>query len=253
MNHNKPRILIYDIENTPTVVTTWGLYEQNAIETLEEWYIMSYAYKWYGESTTHVVALPDFKGYDKDKKNDKALCESLHKLFEEADVVIAHNGDKHDQKKSNARFIYHGILPPSPYKSIDTLKVAKKYFKFNSNSLNNLGIFFGVGKKIVHEGMPLWRSCMEGDLKAWSRMKRYNKQDVVLLEQVYMKLLPWMESHPNYNLLTGTVSSCPKCGNNRLQKRGFSYTRVGKYQQYQCIDGCGGWSKGERVDSVKLQ
>lgn len=252
MNQTKePRILIYDIENSPTVVTTWGLYEQNALETIEEWYIMSYAYKWFGEDKTHFVSLPDFKGYSKNKHNDKALCESLYKLFEEADIVIAHNGDKHDQKKSNARFLFHGMLPPAPYKSIDTFKVAKKYFKMNSNSLNSLGIFLGVGKKVEHEGMPLWRGCMDGDMKAWSRMKKYNIQDVELLEKVYLKLRPWIDNHPNYNLHSRPATPCcPKCGYKKLQRRGFSRTRVGIFQQYQCVGGCGGWSTGERLDGV---
>lgn len=236
----KPRILLYDIENTPTVVTTWGLWEQNAIETIEEWYLLSYAYKWLGEKETHVVALPDFKGYEKDKKNDKALCESLHKLFEEADIVIAHNGDTHDQPKSNARFIYHGLTPPSPYKSIDTKKVAKKYFKFNSNSLNNLGTYFNIGNKVENGGIKLWRACMEGDMKAWKLMKKYNKQDVVLLEKVYEKLKPWMTDHPNIGLMKGDKDACPNCGGFDVQKRGFNYSRSGKTQRLQC-QSCYSW------------
>lgn len=241
---NKPRILIYDIENTPTVVTTWGLWEQNAIETLEEWYILSYAYKWLGEDKVHVVALPDFKGYSKDKKNDKALCESLHKLFEEADIVVAHNGDEHDQKKSNARFIYHGLKPPSPYKSIDTKKIAKKYFKFNSNSLNNLGTYFSLGNKVENNGIKLWRACMEGDLKAWALMKKYNKQDVVLLEKVYNKLVPWMYKFPTVQRDYG---QCPHCKSKKLQSRG-SYKLVSSdYKKLQC-QSCGHWFRGEKID-----
>lgn len=236
MKNKKPRILIYDIENTPTVVTVWKLWEADAIETLEEWYILSYSYKWLGEDKVHVVALPDFKGYKNNKKDDKLLCESLYKLFDEADIVIAHNGDEHDQKKSNARFIYNGILPPSPYKSIDTKKVAKKYFKFNSNSLNNLGTYLKLGNKIENSGISLWRACMNGDPKAWSLMKKYNKQDVVLLEKVYLKLLPWMTQHPNHGIIIGERSVCPNCGSEHLQSRGIKY---GKRSWY-CVD-CRSW------------
>jgi len=235
----QPRVLIYDIENSPTVVTTWGLWEQNAIETLEEWYLLSFAYKWLGESKVHVVALSDFSGYKKDKKNDKRLCEELHKLFNEADVLIAHNGDQHDQKKSNARFIFNGLKPPSPYKTIDTKKVAKRYFKFNSNSLNNLGTYFNLGNKIENGGMKLWRGCMNGDMKSWKLMKKYNKQDVVLLEKVYFKLLPWMVDHPNISLLQGK-NGCPNCGSFNLERRGFNYTRASKSQRWLCRD-CGSW------------
>lgn len=252
MINNKPRILIYDIENTPTVVTTWGLWEQNAIETLEEWYLMSYAYKWLGEEVTHVVALPDFKGYAKDKKNDKALCESLHKLFEEADIVIAHNGDEHDQKKSNARFIFNGMNPPSPYKSIDTKKIAKRYFKFNSNSLNNLGTLLKLGNKVDNGGIKLWRSCMDGDLKAWKLMKKYNKQDVVLLEKVYLKLLPWMTQHPNIALLNGEKSGCPNCGSINIVKRGLGFSRSSKFQRWFC-NGCKSWHQSPVKEGTQIR
>ena len=244
MKNKKEKVLIYDIENTPTVVTTWGLYEQNAIETLEEWYILSYAYKWLGEDKVHVVALPDFKGYSKDKKNDKALCESLHKLFDEADLVVAHNGDSHDQPKSNARFIYHGLTPPSPYKSIDTKKIAKKYFKFNSNSLNNLGTYFKLGNKIENSGIKLWRACMEGDMKAWATMKKYNKQDVVLLEKVYNKLVPWMSKFP---LINKDYGECPHCKSRKIQSRGKWKYVSGDYKRLQC-QSCGHWFKGEKID-----
>jgi hypothetical protein len=243
MINKKPRILLYDIENTPTVVTTWGLWEQNAIETLEEWYLLSYAYKWLGEDTVHVVALPDFKGYSKDKKNDKALCESLHKLFDEADIVVAHNGNSHDQPKSNARFIYHGLTPPSPYKQIDTKNIAKKYFKFNSNSLNNLGTYLKLGNKIENGGIALWRACMDGDMKSWSTMKKYNKQDVVLLEKVYEKLTPWMFKFP---VVPQSHDECPRCQSKRFQSRGKWMYAVGAYKKLQCKD-CGHWFKGEKI------
>lgn len=252
MSKNKTKILLYDIENTPTVVTTWSLFEANAIETLEEWYILSYSYKWLGEKTTHVVSLPDFKGYKNNKKDDYELCKSLHKLFEEADVVIAHNGDSHDQKKSNSRFIYHGMTPPSQYKTIDTKKVAKKYFKFNSNSLDNLGSFFKIGNKVKNEGIALWRGCMNGDEDSWRRMCKYNKQDVVLLEKLYNKLKPWMTNHPNVNILNGKQLACPICGGDHLQKRGFNITKTGKVQRYQCSD-CGGWSNGKSIKVVEIK
>lgn len=251
MNKNL-KILIYDIENTPTVVTTWGLWEQNAIETLEEWYLLSYAYKWLGEKETHVVTLSDFKNYSKDKKNDKDLCISLHKLFNEADIRIAHNGDEHDEKKTNARFIFHGLTPPSPSKTIDTKKVAKRYFKFNSNSLNNLGTYFKLGNKVENNGIKLWRGCMEGDKKSWDLMKKYNKQDVVLLEKVYLRMLPWMNNHPNIALMNGERIACPNCGSKKMQKRGTAVSRTAIYQRWQCLED-GSWHQSPLKDNSQIR
>ena len=249
MNKNKDmNILFADIETAPNLGYTWGKWEQNVIENKEDWYIMSIAYKWLGDKTTHVVKLNDFAGYKKNKTDDKRLMLEINKLFEEADVVVAHNGMAFDVKKINARFIYHGMKPPSPYKIVDTKLVAKKHFKFDSNSLNDLSKFFKLGEKVETGGFDLWLSCMGGDDKSWAKMAKYNKQDVVLLEKLYLKMLPWM-SHPNRNLFQGTLHNCPNCGSKNCQRRGSEVTATNVWQRWQCQD-CGKWSKNinERVN-----
>ena len=135
----KARILLYDIETSPNLAWVWGKYEQNVIEYDREWHMLCFAYKWLGDRTTHVLSLPDFKTYKRDPEDDKELVAALYALFDEADVVIAHNGDSFDQKKAHARFVYHNMTPPAPYKQIDTKKVAKRYFNFDSNKLDDLG------------------------------------------------------------------------------------------------------------------
>src|SRR5690606_17959042 len=109
--------------------TTWGKYEQNLVWSIQDWYILCFAYKWLGERKTHVIAQPDFKDYKPGSSDDKNVVQKLWELFEEADVVVAHNGNSFDQKKSQARMIYHGMRPPAPYKQIDTKLVARRYFK----------------------------------------------------------------------------------------------------------------------------
>lgn len=244
---NKLKILFYDIETAPNLSYVWGKYEQDVIAYEKEWYMLCFAYKWLGEKKVHAVSLPDFKLYKKDKQNDKHVIEKLWELFNEADIVIAHNGDKFDQRKSNARFAYHGLTPPSPYKTIDTKKVAKKYFAFNSNKLDDLGDHLGIGRKIQTGGFSLWKGCMEGDEKAWKKMIQYNKNDVKLLEDVYLKLRPWITNHPNLNIMLGTDRNCPNCGSNQLQKRGTYKTNTNVYQQYWCKS-CGKWPRQRLSD-----
>lgn len=236
------KVLLYDIENTPIEAMVWQMFDAEVVKVLRESHLLSFAYKWAGEKTTHVRALPDYPTYKKDPRSDKELVRELWRLFQEADIIIAHNGDKFDQRKSNARFIKWGLTPPPPYKTIDTLKIARKYFKFESNRLNALGEYLGVGQKAKTGGFDLWWDCINGDESAWRLMKKYNKQDVVLLESVYEALRPWMHNHPNINLDTDTLHACPSCGSDRIIKRGFGYTTVGRYQRYQC-DLCGKWSK----------
>ena len=237
--------LFVDIETAPLLIWAWGVYEQNAIDVKASWYMLSFAYKWQGERTVKTRALPDYKNFKKDKEDDSALAAELHALYDDAKVVIAHNGDRFDLKKSNARFIKHGMPPPSPYQSIDTLKLAKKHFAFSSNKLNDLGAYLGVGRKLPHTGFHLWKGCMTGDPKSWSVMRRYNARDVELLERVYERLKPWSTTHPNMARISGH-GECPICASEKTIKRGVKHYNTRSVQQHKCLD-CHAWFFGKNV------
>lgn len=230
------RKLFLDIETFPNIIYTWGLYEQNSLSVKEDWVIACFSAKWeHGEHITK--ALPDYKGYNPKVRDDKALVKELWNLLDSADIVVAQNGDKFDIKKMNARFAVHGMTPPSPYKTVDTLKVAKSTFGFDSNKLNELGRQLGHGEKKQTGGFKLWMDCMSGIPSAWKRMKLYNKQDVILLEKVYNHFLPWTKNHPNMGLYLERLV-CKNCASKNTVYRGFSYTTSGKYREYRCKD-CG--------------
>lgn len=252
MKKNKLKILIYDIETSYTVGATWGLYEQNVAAVLREPYIISFAWKWLGDKKTNVVSLPDFPLYKKDKRNDLALVSLLRDLFDEADVIVAHNGNNFDQKWAYSRFMVHNLVPPSPSKYIDTKLIIKSKAKFNSNSLNNLGQYFNLGRKLETGGIDLWVGCIErDDKKSWDTMCKYNKQDVVLLEKVYLKMLPYITNHPHVGLLeNGSLRTCRNCGGSNIQKRGFGVNTKTRYQRIQCTD-CGAWDKGENIKPLQ--
>ena len=237
----EPRILLFDIETTAILARVWGLYEQNAVDVEKDWYMLSFAYKWL-DSNVHVIGLPDFPIYKKDPENDRDLIKKLWELFNQADIIVAHNGNAFDIKKSNARFIHHQLSPPAPYKTIDTLLMARKHFNFSSNKLDDLGKYLGIGRKVETGGYSLWRDCLRGDKRAWKKMKEYNSYDVVLLEQVYLKLMPWSKE------VATNTDNCPKCSGD-LTRRGYRLTIGYKYQRYQC-NNCGGWSS-ERLNGQK--
>lgn len=236
----RARILIYDIETAPNLAYVWGKYQQDVVDFHTEWYIMSIAWKWFGEDKTYALALNDFDSHEAGSTNDKQLVEKLHDLFNEADVIVAHNGNSFDIKKSNARFLMHNLDVPSFYKSIDTKLVAKKYFNFNSNKLNDLCSQFGLGEKVDTGGFELWLGCLANDKKAWAKMKKYNKHDVVLLEKLYLKFRPWIDNHPAVNVIESNPEGCPKCGSTNMQSRGLRYTKTMSYRRYYCND-CRGW------------
>lgn len=233
-----------DIETSPILGYTWGTYDQSVLKILQNTQTISVSWKYLGEEEIFCKCISDYKGYKGGVLDDEKLVKEVWDILDKADVVIAHHGDAFDLKKLNSRFVFHGLTAPSKYETVDTLKVAKKYFAFDGNSLNALGAYLKEGKKIENGGFSLWVDCMAGDKTAWLRMKKYNIQDVVLLERVYLRLRPFMENHPNINaIVEGTENACQTCLSTNTIKRGFSMTRAGRKQRWQCSD-CGSWSSG---------
>lgn len=239
----KPKILFFDLETAPNTAYIWGLWmETRSMDFVtDNWYVLCWAAKWI--DSKHVISA----SLKNKKENDKEIVKKLWKLLDKADIVIAHNALKFDHKRINTRFIVHGILPPSPYKIVDTLRDARRHFDFASNRLGDLGKFLNVGQKVPTGGFELWKQCMAGEPHAWKKMIRYCRQDVKLLEKVYFKLRPYINNHPNIGSLTNEAC-CPKCGSNNIWYRGYAITAAGRYRRFQCKD-CGGWGK----DSQKIR
>ena len=235
-----PRILLLDIETFPNVGFCWGRWQQDIIRFTQEKCIATYAATWLESGKVFAKALPDYKGYRAGSYDDSGITKDLHKLLDEADIVVAHNGRSFDVKEIQGRFIYHGLRPPTPFKIIDTKELAKKVARFNSNKLDDLGHLLFSERKIKTD-FDLWQGCINGDRKCWAEMVRYNKKDVELLEKVYLRLRPWATSHPNVGLYTGKLG-CPKCGSENVVWRGFARTLTQRYRRFQC-QGCGGWGR----------
>ena len=243
------KILLLDIETSPLTAYTWGLWNQNIpIKAIvDSGSVLCWSSKWLGESK---IMFQSIYKSGKDK-----MLSNIHQLLDEADCVVHYNGSRFDIPTLNKEFIEANMPPPAPYSQVDLLKVARKQFRFPSNKLDYVGKALNVGGKLEHEGYDLWIKCMANDKAAWKRMEEYNKQDVLLLEKVYNRMLPWIEGHPNHGIIDNKAYCCPKCGHDTVIRRGFSYTLSGKYQRYQC-KGCGAWSASrysEKVDKDILK
>ena len=230
------KTILYDLETSRTAVEGYGgRWDFKVVKFTRQSELMCYAWKELGASKTHFVSRHDFKTYHE-------FVKSLRDLLHSADVTIAHNGGAFDDKMANKFFVLEGLTPPKPRKKVDTLREAKRWFRFESNKLDDLGDFLELGRK-----EKIGYSDLEDDFmsdnpsrKTIRLMKKYNIQDVELLESIYLRMRPFMASHPNAGDMTQTNGICPKCGSNQLQKRGFNPKRSGKVQRYQCVD-CGGW------------
>lgn len=238
------RIAHLDIETHPIIAAIWGpLHEPSVVWVEQPTFILSFAVSWNDESKVHTYCLPDYPGYSANKYDDSKLCKSLFDTLNSCDICVWHNGDKFDHKKINSRLAINGYSPPSPFKSIDTLKIARSKFGFDSNKLDDLGFYLGFGRKIPTV-KGLHQRCGQGDLKAWDAMRRYNAQDVRLLYRCYERLKSWGNT-PDLRLYHN--GGCPTCLSNNVQRRGTAIARSIKYQRWQCCD-CGKWFSGERIN-----
>lgn len=226
-----PRILYFDIETFPLLSHTWNKFVDGPVVAIErDWSIASVAWKW-----DHMRGVRGLDCRDH-VHDDTKVIEQMWRLFDEADVVIGHNGDRFDIRKVQARMLLLGLEPPSPFQSIDTLKVVKRHFNLTSNRLGDVCHALGIGDKTPTGGFELWLGCLENDWRAWDKMMRYNKQDVRLLPLLYERLRPWISNHPVLH-----NDGCPKCGSLAIQRRGQGRLKSGRsYVQYQCQD-CKGY------------
>lgn len=254
-----PKVLFIDIETAPMVAYVWDLFDQNiALNQIKnDWYILSFAAKW---QHSKKIIYQDQRDAPK-IENDKKLLEHIWQLLDEADIVVGQNIKRFDNKKINARFLHHGMKPPSSYKTIDTLSIAKKYFALTSNKLEYLSNNFNKKyKKLQHKKFPgfsLWKACLDGDMEAWKEMEKYNKYDVLSLQEIYNTLLPW-DATINFSIYNDDADHVCSCGHKEFKNKGYAYTATGKFRRYQC-KACGKESRGrqnlltkEKRESLKV-
>ena len=232
------KILLLDIETAPHKVYAWGLFSTDIPikNIIEPGYTMCFAAKFLGSKRMH------FESIQKDKES---MVQRAWDLLDEADVVVHYNGKKFDIPHLQKEFILAGLSPPSPFREVDLLQVVRRKFKFASNKLDHVSQALGLEAKVQHKGVELWHECMEGNPKAWREMKKYNVQDVHLLEPLYRTLLPWIENHPNWNTyLRNSEFTCRNCGSTNVEHRGYAHTNTSVYKRFRCKEaGCGRWSR----------
>lgn len=231
----EPKILLLDIETSPIEAFVWQLWDVNVAlnQIKKDWKIISWAAKWAGKK----------KIYQEDVRNqsERQVLAKMWKLLDDCDIVVTQNGKKFDVPKLNARFIINDMKPPSSFQHIDTRRLAKKHFGFTSTSLEYMADALKLKhKKLKHKkypGQELWTECLKGNKSAWKEMARYNKWDVLALEDLYNRLKPW-DSSINFNVYYGSDDALCTCGNSKFSKNGYNYTPTGKFQRFQCKN-CG--------------
>lgn len=238
------KILLLDCETSPNTAYVWRLFKETIplARLIESSEVLCWSAKWLGAKEIMFDSLF--------KSSPKNMLAGIHKLLTEADAVITFNGKSFDIPTLNKEFLIYGFPPPAPYKQIDLINTARSQFRFTSNKLDYICQRLGLGQK-TETNFQLWVDCMKKDKEAWKQMEKYNKNDVVMLEKLYIRLVPWIKNHPNQGLYLEKEAICPVCASEEIQKRGLAYTSTCTYQRYRCSD-CGSWFRS-RHNKTKIE
>lgn len=236
---SKMRICFFDLE-TSNLNANFG-------------FILCAGWKFLGEKQVYCSKISDYKLYKSDPTNDRELVKATAAALSEADLWVGHYASRFDVPYLNSRLLHHGLAPMPKTPLIDTWRVAKYGLRLNSNRLQTVCEFLGLEDKTPIKG-PHWVKAMAGNKSSLKYIVDHCIQDVLVLEQAYIKLRPLIPNHPNVNIITDVKDGCPTCGSRKLHKRGMTYTRVFKKQRYQCQE-CGTTSYGvpSRIEGLKIK
>lgn len=244
-NTSPAKILLFDIETAPMEVRSFQKWGVNIGDNMimRDWYMICWSAKWLFDDKVYSMGQTPEEAL---KADDKRVTIGLWNMLDEADIVIAHNLNKFDKKKANTLFLKHGLSLPSPYRGIDTLLHSRRTLAITSNRLDYIATkFFGIEGKIRTE-TDLWNRCVDGDPVALKAMRDYCDQDVRVLEEVYLRLRPFIKPHPNVGLhVASNVEVCATCGSDDLSWGHEYHTTVNTYSAYQC-NSCKSWGRSRK-------
>jgi hypothetical protein len=231
--------LLFDIEVSPDIGFFWQPgYRINVgyQQIIKEREVICIAWKNHGENAVSSMTWDN-------ACSDREMLGAFASALRNADELVGHNIDRFDLPWLMGRFAYHGLPPMPLFKTADTLQWARRKFKFNSNRLDYLAKFLGVGGKIETRG-DLWRDIvLDNDRVALQEMVAYCRNDVVILEKVYDKLAAHMRAKTHAGVLLGGEKwSCPHCASEHVNHHKRKVSAAGTVQhQMRCVS-CGRYS-----------
>lgn len=235
LENTNAKILFFDLETSPMLAYSFQKWKTNISDDfiVQDWGVLCWSAKWLFEDK---IISHKLNEEELPTINDERIMYELWKLIDSADIIVAHNLKKFDEKKANTKFLKYGFGSPSPYNTIDTLLHLRKRFAITSNRLDYVAKkFFEIEGKMQTE-TGLWRKCMDGDFEALNYMAEYCNQDVKVLEDVYLLMRGWIKPHPNVGLQALSVDGCcPVCSSKEKTETATPYrTYVNEYSAYRC-------------------
>lgn len=241
------RLLFFDVESAPLLTHVWRAHDNYvAPERLKhDTFLLTWAAKW---ADSPVIYFGRLTGDEARARDDRRIVGQLATLMRQADRVVAHNGDRFDIPLVNGRLLQHDMESVSSVPSIDTLKLARRSIKVASNKLDYLAQLLGLGGKLPTD-FSLWERAYRGDEQALYDMDVYCRQDVRLLQKVFLRIEPYVTGLPRMQTPDAKNEfACTYCGSGDVQRRGFYHTNASTFRRYRC-NRCGRWSRSRHADT----
>lgn len=230
--------LFYDIETSFCQGSFWRPGFKQTIrpeQILKHAQIICISWKWEGEDQVHHL------DWGLKKQCDKKLLKKFIKVLDKADEIVAHNGDRFDIKWIRARAAYHNLIMRPDYRSIDTLKLCKRYFNLPAYTLKHIAEYFELTHKLESGGLKNWIDVIvHKDKDALDNMLYYCDGDIITLEEVFHKIRPYIKASFNYPALRHEAKwRCPECGQLPVCNKSYTTTMGTIRRMMHCKHGCG--------------
>lgn len=194
------------------------------------------AWKWYDAPDVEFAAEWNVGGYD-------GFMRTVWDVFDRADLIIGHNAERFDAKHLMGGWAEMGLPAPSPYKVIDTLKIARGSFAYESNTLDALNKRLGIDAKTDKYSVEVARAAVNGDKEAQARIEGYNRGDIIASEALFDRLRPYAKGIPHLGMWTDDALACPSCGSTMTATGKTVHANVQKYEHLHCPN-CGSHARG---------
>lgn len=239
-------IVTLDIERIPGVFTAdfWDLnaFKNRRIhpDLVVSWpRTICLAWRWYGAKKVEFAAEWEPGGH-------AAMLVAAWEVYDKADIIVGHNVARFDSKHLQTGWLELGLPMPSPYKTVDTLAVARKHFGMESNTLDAICKRLGVPHKTDKYEVQVAKDACAGDVKMQRKLRAYNCGDIVASEGLYDRLRGRIPNHPHVTSGNSLDAlHCNQCNGRNLDRNGVKLADQILYLLYRC-DSCGANVQGTR-------
>lgn len=241
MARDNRKIIIFDIETLPNLPMVL-----RHLPKIDDWNgnslkasinsVLCIGWKELGSKKTNLISAWDSDSWEKSVNDDREVLIKFSKVLSDASAIVSHNGKRFDWRFIQTRLVMNDLRPLPPIQHIDTKQVSKQHLFAISNRLNDVAEITKAQKKLENGGWELWERVWARDPKAIKLMGEYCKQDVRTLEQVFLKLRPFIKNLPNANLFNLEGNACPICGSLKIVKNGTRVETNGIRQRWLCHD-----------------